>query len=83
MSRTARRFRSLAITVVAVAAANIAISFAGSQKSGVSIIPDGPRPKSGVTIIPDGPRPKSGVTIIPDGPRPKSGVSIIPDGPRP
>ena len=83
MPRTARRFRSLVVTVIAVVATNIAISFADNQKSGVPIVPDGPRPKSGVPIVPDGPRPKSGVPIVPDGPRPRSGVPIVPDGPRP
>ena len=82
MSRTARRIRSLVITVAAICVANIAISLTDS-KSGVPIIPDMPRPKSGVPIIPDMPRPKSGVPIIPDMPRPKSGVPIIPDMPRP
>lgn len=82
MSRTTKRFRSLAVTLVLVAAANIAISNAGG-KSGVTNIPDSPRPKSGVTNIPDSPRPKSGVTNIPDSPRPKSGVTNIPDSPRP
>ena len=70
MSRNARRFRSLVITVLAIAATNIAISYADGQKSGVPIIPDMPRPKSGVPIIPDMPRPRSGVPIIPDMPRP-------------
>jgi len=86
MSKNARRFRSLVITVVAVAATNAAIAFA----SGVPIIPDSPRPRtSGVPIIPDSPRPvveerTSGVPIIPDSPRPRtSGVPIIPDSPRP
>lgn len=82
MSKNARRFRSLIITVVAVAATNAAIAFA----SGVPMIPDSPRPKdSGVPMIPDSPRPKdSGVPMIPDSPRPRtSGVPMIPDSPRP
>jgi hypothetical protein len=79
MSRVAKRVRSLVITVIAIAVTNIALSYA----SGVSTIPDSPRPKSGVSTIPDSPRPKSGVSTIPDSPRPKSGVSTIPDSPRP
>ena len=79
MSSTAKRFRSLAITVIAVAATNYAISFA----SGVPTVPDSPRPKSGVPTVPDSPRPKSGVPTVPDSPRPKSGVPTVPDSPRP
>ena len=79
MSRTAKRFRSLVITVIAIAATNFAISYA----SGVSTYPDTPRPKSGVSTYPDTPRPKSGVSTYPDTPRPKSGVSTYPDTPRP
>lgn len=79
MSRNARRIRSIVITVVAVFAANIAISYA----SGVPIMPDMPKPKSGVPIMPDMPKPKSGVPIMPDMPKPKSGVPIIPDMPKP
>jgi hypothetical protein len=55
MSTTAKRIRSLVITVMAIAVANVAISFASGEKSGVPL-PDGPRPKSGVPL-PDGPRP--------------------------
>ncbi len=79
MSHTAKRFRSLIITVAAVAATNYAISFA----SGVPTMPDSPRPKSGVPTMPDSPRPKSGVPTMPDSPRPKSGVPTMPDSPRP
>ena len=82
MSKNARRFRSLVITIVAVAATNAAIAIA----SGVPILPDSPRPKtSGVPILPDSPRPHtSGVPILPDSPRPHtSGVPILPDSPRP
>ncbi len=79
MSSTAKRFRSLIITLAAVAATNYAISFA----SGVPNVPDSPRPKSGVPNVPDSPRPKSGVPNVPDSPRPKSGVPNIPDSPRP
>jgi hypothetical protein len=82
MSTTAKRFRSLAITLAIVVVTNIAISNV-EMRSGVTNIPDSPRPKSGVTNIPDSPRPKSGVTNIPDSPRPKSGVTNIPDSPRP
>ena len=79
MSSTAKRFRSLVITVIAIAAANFAVSFA----SGVPVLPDSPRPKSGVPVLPDSPRPKSGVPVLPDSPRPKSGVPVLPDSPRP
>jgi len=47
MSRTANRLRSIVITVIAVAATNLAISYA----SGVPTIPEAPRPKSGVPTI--------------------------------
>jgi len=66
MSRNLRRIRSLILTVVAIFAANIAISYA----SGVPIMPDMPKPKSGVPIMPDMPKPKSGVPIMPDMPKP-------------
>ncbi len=66
MSSTAKRFRSLVITVAAIAATNFAISYA----SGVATIPDTPKPKSGVATVPDAPRPKSGVATVPDTPRP-------------
>ncbi len=79
MSRTANRLRSIVITVIAVAATNLAISYA----SGVPTIPEAPRPKSGVPTIPEAPRPKSGVPTIPEAPRPKSGVPTIPEAPRP
>jgi hypothetical protein len=82
MSTTAKRVRSLVVTLALVVATNYAISIA-SNKSGVVNIPDSPRPKSGVVNIPDSPRPKSGVVNIPDSPRPKSGVVNIPDSPRP
>ena len=86
MSKNARRFRSLVITVVAVAATNAAIALA----SGVPMLPDSPRPKtSGVPMLPDSPRPfvserTSGVPMLPDSPRPRtSGVPMLPDSPRP
>jgi hypothetical protein len=79
MSRTAKRTRSVVITVIAIAVTNIAISYA----SGVPIFPDSPKPKSGVPIFPDSPKPKSGVPIFPDSPKPKSGVPIFPDSPKP
>jgi len=53
MSRTAKRFRSLVITVIAIGLTNFAISYA----SGVATHPDTPRPKSGVATHPDTPRP--------------------------
>jgi len=83
MSANTKRIRSLVITVIAIAATNFAISFAANGKSGVSVLPDSPRPKSGVSVLPDSPRPKSGVSVLPDSPRPKSGVSVLPDSPRP
>lgn len=69
MYTTAKRLRALAITLVIVAATNIAISSA-SNKSGVANLPDAPRPKSGVANLPDAPRPRSGVANLPDAPRP-------------
>ena len=66
MSRTAKRFRSLVITVIAIGLTNFAISYA----SGVGVKPDSPRPKSGVGVKPDSPRPRSGVGVKPDSPRP-------------
>ena len=72
MSTVLRRFRAIIITLVLVAGANIAISYAAN----VPILPDGPRPgtKANVPILPDGPRPgtKANVPILPDGPRPGS-----------
>ncbi len=53
MSLIAKRIRSLVVTVIAIAVANIAISYA----SGMPIIPDSPKPKSGMPIIPDSPKP--------------------------
>ena len=44
MSTTAKRIRSLVITVMAIAVTNVAISFASGDKTGVPIPPDGPRP---------------------------------------
>ena len=57
MSSTAKRIRSVVITVIAIAVTNVAISFATGAKSGVPAAPDGPKPKSGVPAAPDGPRP--------------------------
>ncbi|MBK7256656.1 MAG: hypothetical protein IPI01_02305 [Ignavibacteriae bacterium] len=74
MSTNARRFRSIAITILAVAATNAAIAFASGVPVGK---PDSPRPKtSGVPVgKPDSPRPHaektSGVPVgKPDSPRP-------------
>jgi hypothetical protein len=54
MSSNARRFRSLIVTIVAIAATNAAISFA----SGVPTTPSNPRPRtSGVPTTPSNPRP--------------------------
>ena len=83
MSQTAKRFRSLVITVIAIVATNFAISFAAGQKSGGAALPDMPRPKSGVAALPDMPRSKSGAAALPDMPRPKSGAAALPDMPRP
>lgn len=83
-NRNWARFRSILVTMLMVVVVNIAISY--TQKSGITIMPDAPRPtKSGITIMPDAPRPtKSGITIMPDAPRPtKSGITIMPDAPRP
>jgi hypothetical protein len=68
MSSNARRFRSLIVTIVAIAATNAAISFA----SGVPTKPMNPRPKdSGVPTSPENPRPRtSGVPTTPNNPRP-------------
>ena len=66
MSRTAKRTRSLVITIIAIAVTNIAISYA----SGIPILPDSPKPKSGIPILPDSPKPKSGIPILPDSPKP-------------
>ncbi len=55
MSTTAKRIRSLVITVIAIAVTNVAISFASGEKSGAPL-PDVPRPKTGVPA-PDGSRP--------------------------
>lgn len=79
MSRTAKRTRSLVITIIAIAVTNIAISYA----SGIPILPDSPKPKSGIPILPDSPKPKSGIPILPDSPKPKSGIPILPDSPKP
>jgi hypothetical protein len=59
MSRNAKRFRSIALAIVAIAATNYAITFA----SGVPIRPDAPKPKKDVV--------SSGVPIRPDAPKPK------------
>ena len=79
MSRTAKRTRSLVITIIAIAITNIAISYA----SGVPMMPDSPKPKSGVPMMPDSPKPKSGVPMMPDSPKPRSGVPMMPDSPKP
>lgn len=83
MSHKVKRFRSLVITVIAIAATNYAISFAAGQKSGAAALPDVPRPKSGAAALPDVPRPKSGAAALPDVPRPRSGAAALPDVPRP
>ncbi len=74
MSKNARRFRSVVITVVAVAATNFAIAFASGSSDATSIPP---RPKtSGVaTCRPESPRPRltsgtTGVPTRPESPRP-------------
>jgi len=70
MPSTLKRVRAIVITLIVVASTNYAISLASSSKSGVTMIPDMPKPKSGVTMIPDMPKPRSGVTMIPDMPKP-------------
>jgi len=87
-NRSWNRFFSILVAMLLIVAVNIAISYAGNftQKSGVTILPIGPKPtKSGVTILPIGPKPtKSGVTILPIGPKPtRSDISNLPDAPRP
>ena len=72
--RNLKRLRSLLVTMALVIVTNIAISYGANgthQKSGVSMLPDSPRPKSGVSMLPDSPRPKSGVSMLPDSPRPQ------------
>ena len=66
MKTTMKRVRALVITVIAIVATNYAVSFA----SGVSHLPDSPKPRSGVSHLPDSPKPRSGVPNLPDGPRP-------------
>jgi hypothetical protein len=66
MSRTAKRTRSLVITIIAIAVTNIAISYA----SGIPVLPDSPKPKSGIPVLPDSPKPKSGIPVLPDSPKP-------------
>jgi hypothetical protein len=93
MSRTAKRFRSLVITIIAIAATNFALSYAGSlptssgsapiSKMGVGVRPESPRPKMGVGVRPESPRPKMGVGVRPESPRPKMGVGVRPESPRP
>jgi len=79
MSRTAKRTRSLVITIIAIAVTNIAISYA----SGIPVLPDSPKPKSGIPVLPDSPKPKSGIPVLPDSPKPKSGIPVLPDSPKP
>jgi hypothetical protein len=79
MSRTAKRTRSLVITIIAIAVTNIAISYA----SGIPMLPDSPKPKSGIPMLPDSPKPKSGIPMLPDSPKPKSGIPMLPDSPKP
>lgn len=81
MSSMTKRFRSVLLTVVAVASTNYAISFTG--KSGVATVPDMPKPRSGVATVPDMPKPRSGVATVPDMPKPRSGVATVPDMPKP
>ena len=83
MSPTIKRLKSIVITLIVIASTNYAISLTTSNRSGVTTIPDMPKPRSGVTTIPDMPKPRSGVTTIPDMPKPRSGVTTIPDMPKP
>ncbi len=82
MSSTFKRLRSVVITLIVVASTNYAISLTTSR-SGVTTLPDMPKPRSGVTTLPDMPKPKSGVTTLPDMPKPRSGVTTLPDMPKP
>lgn len=72
MSKNARRFRSVVVTVLAVAATNAAIAFA----SGIPLRPESPRPvvterDSGIPVRPEAPRPRtSGIPVRPEAPRP-------------
>ncbi len=83
MSRNARKFRSLILTVAGILAINWAIADTGNasvaasnttslKASGVPCAPSYPRPKaSGVPCAPSYPRPKaSGVPCAPSYPRP-------------
>ena len=57
MSRTAKRVRTLVLTVLAIIATNAAIATAFNEKGGIPMVPDVPRPKSGLPMVPDVPRP--------------------------
>lgn len=57
MSQTAKRVRTLLLTVLAIVATNAAIATAFTEKSGIPMVPDLPRPKSGLPMVPDLPRP--------------------------
>ena len=93
MSRTAKRFRSLVITIIAIAATNFALSYASSlpmssgsapiSKMGVGVRPESPRPKMAVGVRPESPRPKMAVGVRPESPRPKMAVGVRPESPRP
>jgi hypothetical protein len=70
VSRQTKRIRSLVLTLVAIAATNAAIAYGfghdatvagsltiGSEKSGMPMLPDPPRPRGGIPMVPDVPRP--------------------------
>ena len=58
-SQNAKRFRAIFITIILVFAVNFALSFTGvtSNKAGIPVLPDSPRPKAGIPVLPDSPRP--------------------------
>lgn len=82
MTSTAKRTRSLVITLAIVVATNMAIS-SSLERGTVPNLPDSPRPKGTVPNLPDSPRPKGTVPNLPDSPRPKGTVPNLPDSPRP
>jgi hypothetical protein len=80
MSRTAKRFRSLVITIIAIAATNFALSYAGSLPQSTA---NASSSKMGVAVRPEAPKPKMGVAVRPEAPKPKMGVAVRPEAPKP
>ena len=70
MSRQTKRIRSLVIMLIAIAATNAAISYGFSPESTISGALSISSEKSGMPMVPDPPRPRSGLPMIPDVPRP-------------